>query len=119
MKFIYNTVTFLAALVVLGYAGWQTYLHWNVLKGQVLYDSKCCQPPQKTSGCNKDCSYTNKNCACANGKKCSESCTCSKDTCNDCLCGCKTSGKCECATKGVTCPCKCGCETSGICNCSK
>ena len=35
MKSIHNLVTFLAAVVVLSWAGWQTYLHWDILMAKV------------------------------------------------------------------------------------
>jgi hypothetical protein len=35
LKAFYYTVTFLAAVAVLGVTGFETYLHWGVLTGNV------------------------------------------------------------------------------------
>lgn len=55
MKAIYNLVTFLAALVVLSWAGWETYLHWDVITGKapvILQHHK--HQKEKTPDCCKD-----------------------------------------------------------------
>lgn len=65
MKAIYNLVTFLAALVVLAWAGWETYLHWDVITGKAPmvwhhgklapHHKKCCCKECKCENCPKDC----------------------------------------------------------------
>ena len=75
MKAFYNLVTFLAAVVVLGWAGWCTYTHWDVLvKQPTTLRCKCCM-----------------NCVC--GKKDCKGGCCGKKCCNDC--GCTEAGCCK------------------------
>ncbi len=69
MKAIYNLVTFVAALVVLSWAVWETYLH----VGFVMKPAAC--------ACKCGCPTT--------------TCTCG-DTCG-CKCGCGQTGACNCA----------------------
>lgn len=93
MKAIHGTVTFLAALVILAFAGWQTYLHWDVVTGKHPV-SKC--------ACVADCKCVK--CKCKTGKKCIADCTCGKCECNaNCKCA-----KCEC-TKDKNCGEGCTC----------
>jgi hypothetical protein len=72
MKAIYYTVTFLAALVVLAFAGWQAYLHKDVIVGNVpgIVGKKC--------GCNADCKCTKAECKCSAENSCSPDCDCVK-----------------------------------------
>lgn len=68
MKAIYNTITLLAALVVLTWAGWETYLHWGVITGKAEVTRsdvahhmrmgrhrKCCSKDCKCDTCKKTC----------------------------------------------------------------
>lgn len=82
-KGIYYTVTFLAALVVLGFASYEGYVHRhciaNAVKGVVQpaknCDHKGCCPAANKCGCvNCVC----ENCQCVDGKACDEVC---KDKC--------------------------------------
>lgn len=57
MKAIYNLVTFLAALVVLAWAGWETYLHWDVITGKapmVWHHGKTAHKECKCENCPED-----------------------------------------------------------------
>jgi len=98
MRFIYYTVTFLAALVILAFAGWEVYLHRNVI-GNAFPNINFGKPadvpkkhhdhhPVKCKGC------TCTDCKCCEGGKCVEGCTCCKndDCCPD---GCKPKAGCD------------------------
>lgn len=75
MKALYNLVTFLAAVVILTWAGWQTYLHWDIPVAKKPAACLCC-----------------KHCAC--GKTdCKGACCPDKKCCNDC--GCTEAGCCK------------------------
>lgn len=79
MKAIYNLVTFLAAVVVLAWAGWQTYLHWDVLTKQVMVPPVAakCKPCCGNCKCGKtDCAG-----ACCADKKCCDACGCTDAGC--------------------------------------
>ena len=72
MKFIYNTVTFLAAVVVLAWAGWEVYLHKDFVAVKSSTACPCC----KQCVCGKaDC----KGGCC--GKKCCDGCGCAEAGC--------------------------------------
>jgi hypothetical protein len=96
MKAIHGIITFLAALVVLAFAGWQTYLHWDMVTGKHTM-SKC--------ACVADCKCVK--CDCKAGKKCIAACTCAKCKCNiDCKCEkcvCTHDSKCNEACKCAKC----------------
>lgn len=69
MKAIYYTVTFLAALVVLTFAGWEVYLHRNVIANAVHHQAAPC-------GCNTGCTCPAGKCACNVDESCSPDCDC-------------------------------------------
>ena len=78
MKTIHNLVTFLAAVVILSWAGWQTYLHWDILmqKVQPVAVVKC-KPCCNNCKCGKaDCKG-----ACCADKKCCDTCGCTDAGC--------------------------------------
>ncbi len=89
MKSLYYTVTFLAALMVLAYTGFQTYLHWPLVV-QTLHkvmpppkhakDGSCCEPkPKCVCGCK--CDSKDGKCKCfLNGVKCQVDCKCPSPT---------------------------------------
>jgi hypothetical protein len=96
MRFIYYTVTFLAALVILAYAGWQTYLHRNVILNAVpnVNFGKPDAPkpkPHNPIKC-KDCTCTD--CKCTEGKCCCAKCECPGACCNEKKAGCGPKGCC-------------------------
>lgn len=66
MKAIYYTVTFLAALVVLTFAGWQAYVHKDVIVNTV----------QQKCGCSADCTCPSGKCACNAETSCTPDCDC-------------------------------------------
>lgn len=72
MKMVYNVVTFLAAVIVLGWASWETYLH-------VGFYTKAAA----TCPCDCGCKETG---TCKCGAKC------------PCDCGCGKTGTCACGT---------------------
>jgi hypothetical protein len=55
LKAFYYTVTFLAAVAVLGVTGFETYLHWGVLTGNApaMHHHKVEKP--KVPDCCSDC----------------------------------------------------------------
>ena len=88
MKAIYYLVTFVAASLVIAYAGWETYLHWPILVGPGMVHSQ----PADCMGCSCGC-------------KESGVCDCAKKGIDcPCKCGCGTSGKCDCKQMKTTAP---------------
>lgn len=85
MKAIHNTVTFLAAIVVLSWAGWQTYLHWDILlnKAVVVPQTRQQHPPAKKCPCCNHCTCGKTDCkgACCADKKCCDICGCTEAGC--------------------------------------
>jgi hypothetical protein len=79
MKSIHNVVTFLAAVVVLSWAGWQTYLHWDIIMKKVAVTPVAtkCKPCCNNCKCGKvDCAG-----ACCADKKCCDACGCTDAGC--------------------------------------
>jgi hypothetical protein len=78
VKALYYTVTFLASLVILTAAGFETYIHWSEITA--LVDTAVTKPlsagRHKKCKCDADCKC-GKKCEC-NGtdKKCNPDCTC-------------------------------------------
>ncbi len=82
MKALYNVVTFLAAVVILSWAGWQTYLHWDILMNKAaVHHAKPIPVPCKT--CCKHCICGKADCkgACCADKKCCDACGCTDSGC--------------------------------------
>jgi len=79
MKAIHNTVTFLAAVVVLTWAGWQTYLHWDILMNK----ANVAVTPAKKCPCCTHCTCGKTDCkgACCADKKCCDACGCTDAGC--------------------------------------
>lgn len=70
MKLFYYTVTFLAALVVLTLAGWEVYLHRDVIQNAVH------KVPATKCGCNDGCACPAGQCKCNVDESCSPDCDC-------------------------------------------
>jgi hypothetical protein len=60
VKALYYLVTFLAALVVLGWAGWEGYLHYEMINNIVAVPHS---PTPPTPNCQCGCTETG-NCKC-------------------------------------------------------
>ena len=86
MKALYNLVTFLAAVVVLGWASWCTYTHWDLLvnKSVVVKPIPVC-PCCKNCKCGKtDCKGAccdETKATCCDNKKCCGNCGCTDAGC--------------------------------------
>jgi len=74
MKALYNFVTFLAAVVILGWAGWCVYTHWDILVKQVTKPAHC-------KPCCAECTCNKANCKTVDGKKCCADCGCDQPGC--------------------------------------
>lgn len=70
MKAIYNLVTFLAAVAILGFAGWEGYQHYHAGNFNGFLPAACC-----AKACPCPATPTKCQCGCTTGTPC---------TCKDC-----------------------------------
>jgi hypothetical protein len=137
MEIIHKLVTFLAALLILTYAGWQVYLHQNMgANGPHPCTCGCEETGMCVcQNCNIGCGFSaaktpataacvqsnlalntckcntsckcGTTCGCTPAKACSAGCTCCKCA-KKCTCA-NNGGKCECAKTGKKCTAGCTC----------